>query len=415
MVSYPVYLHYLGYDKYGIWLVLTAVLSLAQLGNFGIGPAVLKFVAECYERGDVRAIERYVATAMYTLGISGGAILLLLVGLRAQIISLFKLSGGNAALAIWLIPYVGVLSLYIFIVRTAGATLSGLGRLDLANYSNAAGRIIAVTVSTALLYAGYGIESLLIAYFVAECMSHAFYVIMVRKIVRIGWWHFADFDKNSLKRMLGLGSALMGGTLLNMLVAPFNKMMISRFLGVGYIPVYEIAYNSAMYIRDLVASGLSALTPEMSKLAGSVNLDVKRIRHIYDKSKELIFFVGIPLFLFIFVLSTPLLKLWLQQKYNPLLPMAFRIMLIGSFFSLLGVPAYHTIIGFGRSTTIFITHAILSGTNVLFILASAAVAAYMSVNTIVFGIMLGMGLSSAYLAWQFTALVNRYSSKMAGS
>lgn len=44
-VAYPVYLHFLGYEKYGVWLVLATVLTFTQLDNLGIGPAVMKLVA----------------------------------------------------------------------------------------------------------------------------------------------------------------------------------------------------------------------------------------------------------------------------------------------------------------------------------------------------------------------------------
>src|ERR1035438_4931938 len=44
--SYPLYLHYLGYHRYGIWLVLSVVVSVAQLGNLGIPWALTKLVAE---------------------------------------------------------------------------------------------------------------------------------------------------------------------------------------------------------------------------------------------------------------------------------------------------------------------------------------------------------------------------------
>jgi O-antigen/teichoic acid export membrane protein len=407
MVSYPIYLHFLGYEKYGIWLVLTAVLSLAQLGNLGIGPAVTKFVAEYHERGDTKAVSRYVTTALITLSISGSAILLIILSLRTQIISLFKLSPESATLALWLLPYVGVLSLYIFIVRTTGSTLSGLGRIDLLNYSNVISRVVAVAVSTTLLYTGHGIESLLIAYFVSECMAHAFYVVVIRKMIGMRYWRIRDFDTYSLQKMVGLGSALMGGTMLGMLLAPFNKMMISRFIGVGAIPIYEIAYNTSLYVRDLVASGLGALTPEMSRLSGSVNVDAVRIRHIYHTSMKLILLLGIPLFIAVFALATPLLEVWLQQRFNPLLPMAFRIMLLGSFLSLTGIPAFYSIIGFGHSRKIFLSQLIQTGTNVLVVTGIVVFSSGMlSINGVVAGVMLGMGLTTLYLIKQFYSSVN---------
>ena len=34
-IAYPVYLHFLGYEKYGVWLVLATILKFAQLGDLG--------------------------------------------------------------------------------------------------------------------------------------------------------------------------------------------------------------------------------------------------------------------------------------------------------------------------------------------------------------------------------------------
>jgi len=49
-IAYPVYLHFLGYEKYGVWLVLAVVLTFAQLGDLGISSAVIKLVAEGWRK-----------------------------------------------------------------------------------------------------------------------------------------------------------------------------------------------------------------------------------------------------------------------------------------------------------------------------------------------------------------------------
>ena len=46
LIAYPVYLGFLGYEKYGLWLTLATVLSFSQLGKLGINHAVIKVVAE---------------------------------------------------------------------------------------------------------------------------------------------------------------------------------------------------------------------------------------------------------------------------------------------------------------------------------------------------------------------------------
>jgi len=134
VVAFPIYLHFLGYDRYGVWLVLTTVLSFAQLGNLGISKAVMKLVAEEYGRGDIKGIQRCVTTALALLSLSGMVVLAVILVLEDQIIGAFKLTGENAAMISSLLPYIGCLSIYVFIVQALNAVPSGLGRIDLANY-----------------------------------------------------------------------------------------------------------------------------------------------------------------------------------------------------------------------------------------------------------------------------------------
>ena len=58
--SYPIYLHFLGYEQYGVWLALSTILTFAQLGNFGVSPAVTKLVAEAHGARDLPGVRRYV-------------------------------------------------------------------------------------------------------------------------------------------------------------------------------------------------------------------------------------------------------------------------------------------------------------------------------------------------------------------
>jgi O-antigen/teichoic acid export membrane protein len=116
-VGYPIYLHYLGYEKYGLWLVLSVVLTFAQLGNLGIGSAVTKLVAEEYGRGNVEAIQRYITTALVLLCLSGSVVLITILLFKGKIVATFKLSDANAQAVSSLVPYIAILSIYVFVVQ----------------------------------------------------------------------------------------------------------------------------------------------------------------------------------------------------------------------------------------------------------------------------------------------------------
>jgi len=401
MAAFPIYLHFLGYERYGVWLVLATVLSFAQLGNLGIGQAVMKLVAEECGRGNIKGIQQYVTTALALLCLSGTVALLLILLLRNQIIGVFKLSDENAGLVLWLLPYIGILSIYVFLVEALNATLSGLGRMDLANYTQSFGRIVAVTVAAILLYSGRGIESLLIGNTLSYVFVNIVSLIFIRRIAKIQLLHIYNLDAQRCKRLLRFGGGVFGGSLVSMLFSPFNKLMLSRYAGVATIPVYEIAFTASMQVRGLIEAGLRALMPEISRISANVTRNTKdRISQIYRRAMRLIFLFGIPMYGILAIFSPLLLRLWLGDKFVEILPGAFRIILTGTFLSLLCVPAYYTLMGLGRIHYCFLSQVIQGIVNAGIVGIIILFAGTLSIHSVALAVMLAMGVSSFYVVWQ---------------
>ena len=44
-IGYPVYLSVLGYRTFGVWLVLSTFINVAQLGNAGVSQALIQQIA----------------------------------------------------------------------------------------------------------------------------------------------------------------------------------------------------------------------------------------------------------------------------------------------------------------------------------------------------------------------------------
>ncbi|HEX8949502.1 MAG TPA: hypothetical protein VF790_11100, partial [Dissulfurispiraceae bacterium] len=71
IVKYPIFLNFMSYELYGIWLVLTAVLSFAQLGLSSVSVGIVKLVSEEYGKKKLEDVEKYVATALAILLVLG--------------------------------------------------------------------------------------------------------------------------------------------------------------------------------------------------------------------------------------------------------------------------------------------------------------------------------------------------------
>jgi O-antigen/teichoic acid export membrane protein len=397
-VAYPAYLHFLGYKTYGVWLVLATVLTLAQIGNLRLGQAVTKLVAEEYGRGDIKAIQQYVSTALGLLCVSGTVALIIILVLRTQIVAAFKLSSEDARLVLWLLPYIGILCIYVFIVQTLNATLSGLGRIDLVNWAQSGRQVVTVVTACSLLYSGRGIESLLIGSTLSYMFVHIISLICIRRIASIRLLRIKNLDTQRCKRLLRFGGGLFGGSFLNMLLHPFNKLMLSRYVGVSAITIYEIAFTGSMQIRALFEVGLRSLMPEISRIGANMTIQAKnRIAQLNSRFMKLILFFGVPTYAVLMIFAPPLLRIWLGEKFEETLPNAFRIMMFATFFTLVGVPAYNTIIGLGKIRFFLTACAIAFGANFVLVIAYFALTRHLSVHSIGLCLATSFAVSTAYL------------------
>ncbi len=396
-VSYPLYLHFLGYEMYGVWLILSTVMTFAQLGSLGLGPAVMKFVAEDHARGNLKGIQRYVTTALTMLCFSGIVVLIAVILFKEPIVSVCRLTDQNSHVVAWLLPYVGGLSVYVFVVQTLVAALSGLGRMDLANYIQTIGMIVQVAVAGLLLLAGLGVKGLLFGS-IASCFAiHVMTLMFIRRIAPIRFMRPGNVSRSHCIRLVRFGSSVFAGSLVNLLLGPFNKIVLSRYAGVAMVPVYEIAFTGCLRVRGLIEAGVRSITPEISRISAEMTTGAKnRIAHLYRRSLKLVFLFGAPVYAALLLLAPVLLRLWLGGRFVEALPSSFRIMLVGTFVGLVGVPAYYTLLGLGHARHTLGSCLVQGITNVLSIMAVVLIS-QVSIWSVVWCSSCAMAASTIYL------------------
>jgi len=213
--------------------------------------------------------------------------------------------------------------------------------------------------------------------------------------------HISKLNTQCGQRLLSFGGAVFGSSLIGMLLSPFNKLMLSRYAGVSTIPVYEIAFTGSMQIRALFEVALRALMPEISRIGANMTIQAKnRISQLYRRAMKLILMFGIPIYGVLAIFAPLLLRIWLGGKFTETLPGAFRIMLIGTFFSLLCVPAYYTLMGLGRVHHCFLSQVIQGIVNAGVVGIVILFIGKVSMRSVVLAVMLAMGVTSFYVILQ---------------
>ena len=398
LFSYRMYLQYLGYELYGLWLVLAAILAFVQMGELGIGPAITKLVAEEKGKDDLTMAQGYIACGLLILTIAGVAVTALVIVLRSPILGVLHVGSEHAGIAYSLLPFVGLLCTYGFIVNTLNATLSGLGRVDLANYLLSARNFIAVLTSYLLLISGRGVESILIGSGLALLVNHGVSILLIRRLGVLHVWDFSSLSSKRVKRLLHFGGAVFGSSLLSMFVEPFSKLMLAHYAGLASVPIFHLALRGAVLSRSIVASGISAIMPEISKLGGAARQNVvQTIQRVNRRGLIVICLCALPLYAALFVGAEPMLTLWLKQQYDPQIVGTFRIILACIVLSSLGLPAYYTAMGLGKVYDCMLSNGIIAGINVISICAVVLFAGTLTPNRIAYGLVLAFGISTLYI------------------
>lgn len=366
LLSYPLYLKFLGFEQYGIWLILTIVLSLAQIGNLGIKPALIKLVAEEFGRNNIRKVRIYMTNSCILLILMGVFMVFIVHVGNSDIVSLFNLSSKNSQIVSTFLVPISILSIFVMLVESLNAGISGLGRMDLSNYMLLINRILTVSLSVIGLYMGFDIKALFVGASLSYLLVCGVTLFIFVRITGLFPFMLDFWDPSCFKRLLTFGSGMFGTMLLNIIVNPFNKLIITRYIGLSFVPVYEIAFNGSMQIRSLVESGFRAFVPEVSKLSALYsNEEIKHLKDINERANRIIVVAGCFLYLPLFVLCEQLLRIWLGSSFEYILLPVFRLFLGATFFSLLGVPSYYFILGMGKVSYCFMFNLIQTGGNVI--------------------------------------------------
>jgi O-antigen/teichoic acid export membrane protein len=367
LIAYPAYLKSLGYQLYGIWLLLNTITTFAQLGNLGIAQALSRQGSEEVGANNVGAVASCITTALVAMMCIGLLIILFFsLGCRNLLI-VFRLHPSQITSVTPLLPWIGVVSACAMTAEVISATTCGLGRMDLYNYAQCATQGLAISISIALLRLGLGLKSLLIGNAVAAICLAALGLLITRHLAGNYLISLQSFSLKRLRALLSYRSGLASNSIFTLLFSPFNRLVIARYAGVGSVPLYDIAFSSSMRLRNIFESGQRALIPEIGRVAGvHPSAAYARARKLGSRTIRAFAWV-LPVYVIAFIFAAPALRLWLGARYDPELAVATRIILVGTFFSLVGTPGFYILAALGRLRTLLVGNIIQSVSNIVLI------------------------------------------------
>ncbi len=399
IIAYPIYLHFLGAASYGLWAILAVIIYFCSIGNFGIDEALIKFIAQEFAQGKRDNVVSYISTGLNALLVNGVLIFIILMLFQKTLRTILNLDAEYTVLFQNIFPYIIALSIFILIVQFINAILKGLGRYDQASYIQLIGRACALIVSILFFIKGYKIWGL----FWGQFLSFVF-VLIVSSFYICKKIHFyyrpLRIHRTFLLNLFRFGGTITVSKILSMLLEPFIKVVIARYVGLAEVTYFEIAHKIVYQIRSLFERGISAIMPEVSRLSADVVNAKSRISNVMKRVNKMNFLIGTSVFVLLFILCEPLLKLWLSDDYNKTIILAFRIIILGYTVNLISVPMYYYFMGVGSVRYCFYNHSIQAVLNFVLVMVLIS-AGFINFNTVSIVYSLSIALSAGILIFLY--------------
>jgi len=359
----PYIIHVLGKAAYGIWLLVGSFSGYLGLFDFGIGYAVVRFVARYQKTGETDKRNAVVATAFYAAAVLAILVMAWTVYIMIYAASFFDIPAGLVSQSRIVIFLIGLsiaigFPLAIFSEALAG----GLYRYDLFNTVAIAMAFLRGALTFLFLELGYGLIGLGAAALIGSLLGYLWRMRMIYKLLPDLSIHPRLLNRSIFKEV-GNYSLYSFVLLLSGRIAFYSdSFVVGFFRGVEDVAIFGIAAKLVEYLRQLVFTMSKLFSPVISRY--DPDLDQASLRRLfYDGSRFNLLF-SLPLSLLLFFWGGPFIRLWVGEGFASSI-IILQVLLIGHLLSFMQGIGGELLLGVGRHRNFSIFSMIAAVVNVI--------------------------------------------------
>jgi O-antigen/teichoic acid export membrane protein len=356
-VLYRVVLDILGPREFGIWSLVAAATSIVGLSNMGLTGSIVKHVADSQAAGDMHRLVGLIETTVVSVG-------LLSVGLSLVGAPLMKvyfgmtLTGEGYRSAVAILPIALIAFCLSMITAIYQSALYGCHLIVQRN-----GILIFESVSflalSIALAPRHGLFGLVYARAAQNLITLTISIFVLKRYVRPLTWIPLRWRKVYFKELIGYALSFQFVGLLNMLMDPLTKGLLSRFGSLEMVTYFDMSSRLIGQVRAIVVNANQVLVPTFAEVSRG---GAQQVETLFRKSYVVIFYVTVCLF-GLLAAGLPLLGLLWLGTDQPLFVKIAAILCVGWLINTLTVPAYFASLGTGAMRTVVQSHVIMSVLN----------------------------------------------------
>lgn len=320
LVSIPLTIHYLGEERYGIWLTLTSLLTWLAMTDFGItGNALINIMAEAHGADDRQMARERASSALLAVLVPMAVMAMLFVAFfnRVPWLTIFRASSRvsirelrdacGLAFAVFLLSYpLNMLNSlysayqdgYVANLWTILSNCLALCGLLVVTRFRGGLPILVLAVSGIRVLAG---------------LASAYYLYFHRYPWLRPSVHAVRFKH--IKRLFTLGSKYFVAQLSALGIGQSQPLIITQVLGPAAVPAFIIPYRLITLPQSLVFLTTAPLVPAYAE--AKARMDWDWVRRAFKRSLLASLVTGFILILLMTIAARPVIRAWFGASTVP--------------------------------------------------------------------------------------------------
>ncbi len=270
-LTVPLTVRYLGDERYGLWVIISTILSWLALADIGLGNGLINAVAEADGQGRRDLAQRYVATTFWLL-VGIAAILGLALGLawpwldwNAWLNVASELGRAELSPALALATGLALVNLPLAV---SGRVLTAYQEGTLANYWTAAGSLLGLAGLLIATQSQAGLPALVLGFSGAQTLAAVLSTLWL--FGRHKAWlrpRLLSVRLSQSRRLMQTGVEFFLLQIAALVLFQTDNLVIARFVGPEAVTGYNITYRLFGTLALLHSLSLAPLWPAYAEAA----------------------------------------------------------------------------------------------------------------------------------------------------
>lgn len=323
----PILLDRLGSENYGIWVILLSLMQWIALMDIGIGNGLRNKLTEALALNKVNVAKEYMATAYYSMGLFGLALIMLLAPVIYYLDwnSFFNSKGLNSLELRWSIMIFVISIVFYFVLSLVNQAINAVQRNSLTSIAPIIGNLFFIT--SVIVLSGeekLSLLSTIVAYSVCVILSILIVSYLFYKEYEYLIPNFVFFRRSRIRLIMNLGIKFFIIQITCVVIFSTDNFIITQLFGPNSVTIYSIPFlvfnNIGMLINLLMMPFYSSYTEAYSK--NNLSWIREKILLLCKLMLPFIFFILVVVFIYPYII-----EFWITSPVNTpaLLPLLIGI------------------------------------------------------------------------------------------